>query len=62
MKARSIDNNLMRQIQAARQLWPDFITLGDWKFMSINTGKIHDLSAADLNQIKRIEEESLFVI
>ena len=57
-----LDNDSVRQINAKRLLWPNFISLDDWKFMSIKSGKMYDFSAADLSQIDRIETEGLFVI
>ena len=37
-----------------------FHPIGRWLF--IKDGKTYDLSAADLSQIKRIEEEGLFLV
>lgn len=61
MPPESETNCLQRQIEAKRKLWPNYVSLGDWKFMNINSGKVRDLSAADLNQMERIEQEDLFL-
>ncbi len=53
-------NCLQRQIEAKRKLYPNYISLGDWKFMNINNGKVRDLSAANLDEIETIEEQDLF--
>ncbi len=60
MKPESLNKSIQREISAKRKLWPDYVSLGDWRFMNINNGKIRDLSAADLNQIERIEREDLY--
>ncbi len=51
---------LQRQIEAKRKLYPNYVSLGDWKFMNINNGKVRDLSAANLDEIETIEEQDLF--
>lgn len=60
MEPERLDRCLQREINAKRKLWPTYVSLGDWRFMNINNGKVRDLSAADLNQIERIEREDLF--
>ena len=55
------DRELIRQVKAKRELFrKGWICLGVWKFMSPR-GSVHDLSAADLNQLDRIEREGLFI-
>ncbi len=61
MEPETLDKSIQREINAKRNLWPDYVPLGNWRFMNINNGKVRDLSAADLNQIERIEREDLFV-
>jgi len=53
--------SLESEEKAKIKLWPNFIPFGGWKFMSLKTGKIHDLSAANLDCMDRIESEGLFV-
>lgn len=60
MEPESLDKSMQREINAKRKLWPDYVSLGNWRFMNIDNGKVRDLSAADLNQIERIEREDLF--
>ncbi len=60
MPPESETNCLQRQIEAKRKLYPNYISLGDWKFMNINSGKVRDLSAANLDEIETIEEQDLF--
>lgn len=60
MEAESQESSIQREIAAKRQLWPNYVPVGCWRFMNINTGVVRDLSAADLSQIKRIEQEDLF--
>ncbi len=60
MPPESATNCLQRQIEAKRKLYPNYISLGDWKFMNINNGKVRDLSAANLDEIETIEEQDLF--
>ena len=55
------ENSIQREIDAKRKLWPSFVSLGCWKFISLKTGNIYDLSAADLEQIDKIESEGLFI-
>ena len=62
MESETLDKNIKRQIEAKRLLYPNYISLGDWKFMNTSTGAVRDLSAADLTQIERIESENLFRI
>ena len=38
----------------------DFVPFGGWLFFK--SGNVYDLSAADLNQIERIENEGLFIV
>ena len=38
MPPESATNCLQRQIEAKRKLWPNYVSLGDWKFMNINNG------------------------
>ncbi len=60
MPPESETNCLQRHIEAKRKLYPNYISLGDWKFMNINNGKVRDLSAANLDEIETIEEQDLF--
>ena len=60
MPPESETNSIQRQIEAKRKLWPNYVSLGDWKFMNINNGKVRDLSAANLDEIETIEEQDLF--
>lgn len=62
MEPETIESCLKRQIEAKRLLWPDFVSLGDWKFLHIDNGNIYDLSAADLTQIDLIVDIGLFVV
>lgn len=57
-----IDKDIARQIEAKRVLYPDFISLGCWRFMHLDSGKMYDLSAADLTQIGMIVRDGHFLI
>lgn len=57
-----LDRDIARQIAAKRALLDKgWISLGAWIFIS-PSGTWHDLSAADLTQLDRIEREGLFVV
>ena len=61
MKPESGIQSLEREIRAKRELWgKGWTSLGCWRFMAPG-GTIHDLSAADLTQVERIEKEGLFL-
>ncbi len=60
MPPESTNDCLQRQVEAKRKLYPNYVSLGDWKFMNINNGKVRDLSAANLDEIETIEEQDLF--
>lgn len=60
MKPDSIQRSQARYIAALFLLCNrGFNPLGSWRFEK--AGKVYDLSAADLEQIERIEREGLFV-
>ncbi len=51
-----------REIQATAQLMREGWTpRGHWHFESPQ-GRVHDLSAADLSQLPRIQRENLFLV
>jgi hypothetical protein len=53
---------LAREIKEKRALWhKGWVSLGGWRYIA-PTGTIHDLSAADLEQLERIEKEGLFLV
>jgi len=54
--------SIQSEIAAKRSLFPRFVSLGGWVFMSLKTGLLHDLSAADLAQIDHIEDKGLFLV
>ena len=61
MKPLPLDKQIQHQIDAKRRLYPlGWVSLGDMVFMAPG-GSIHDLSAADLNQLDKIEREGLFL-
>lgn len=61
MEPENEDKSVRRECEAIAKLAAQFKPLGNWLFKSNKTGNVHDLSAADLDQIDRIESEGLFV-
>ncbi len=52
--------NAKREDKAKEILFPNYVPLGDWRFMSVSSGIIRDLSAADLDKMDYIEQHNLF--
>ena len=60
MESEDTEKSLEREIAAKRELWgKGWTSLGCWIFLS-PSGTKHDLSAADLTQVDRIDSEGLF--
>jgi len=61
MPPETIEDSRYRESGAqAALLALGWIGVGNWRFVS-PSGSVHDLSAADLTQIERIEREGLFL-
>ena len=56
------EGSLAREISAKRDLFLlGWICLGCWQFLSPSNTQ-HDLSAADLTQLDRIDKDGLFLV
>lgn len=61
MKPETFEHTVERHIEAVRRLAFDGFVPRGWMFFEKN-GILYDLSAADLNQVDRIEREGLCVV
>jgi len=62
MKSEDSEKRSQREIDVKRFLFnKGWVSLGCFIFLSPSNTK-HDLSAADLNQVNRIEKEQLFLV
>jgi hypothetical protein len=51
-----------REQAVAQRLFLRFLSLGNWRFKNLLTGRTHDLSAANIQCIDVIESDGSFVV
>lgn len=61
MEPESLEKCLVRQMKFKQKLWPEYKSIGNWRFMNVRTGVVRDLSAANLDEMALVEERNLFV-